>query len=561
MPIIDAADAAATQWDVVVVGTGIGGATLGHALVCKGWRVLFCEKGVIGAAERLVGQYAETFFDPPGYPDSRYAPLLRLAGRYAHAVEDRSSGEPHAFVPFLGAGGGGSSALYGMAMERFFPCDFVPAAHHRADSGANLPATWPVGYDEFAPYYAAAERLYGVRGTPDPLRFDQPALGSTPEWSAASKALIGHLQARGLHPYRLPSACEYVEGCVSCQGYLCPKNCKNDGGRVALRPALEEHGAAAVEDCEAMRLVTSGQRIVAVECDFRGRRIELRGRLVVLACGALATPVLLMRSACAEWPTGIANETGLVGRNLMRHLLDLYAIRPTVDAGQDNRVKDIALNDFYLYQGEKLGSVQSFGRLPPVDVVSEALVHDVRSGRYSGLAPLVRAAMPLIRSQLGRMIDKSLTLATTLEDLPYADNRVMPGGNAKILLQYRIHPDDRRRLAIFRKLVKEVLSPLPYRVLPQADRNERLAHVCGTCRFGDDHRTSVLDRNCRAHGLENLYVVDSSFFPTSGGTNPGLTIAANALRVAEHLAGSATGPYADNSAAADRATGPAHDDT
>jgi choline dehydrogenase-like flavoprotein len=172
-------------------------------------------------------------------------------------------------------------------------------------------------------------------------------------------------------------------------------------------------------------------------------------------------------------------------------------------------------------------------------------------------------AMPVIRPQLNRLIETSITLAATLEDLPYTDNRVMAGrgGRAKILLQYRIHADDRRRLAIFRKLMKEVLRPLSYRVLPQADSNERIAHACGTCRFGDDPRTSVLNRNCRAHGLDNLYVVDSSFFPTSGGTNPGLTIAANALRVAEHLVGNTTGTYSDHVKASDRTTGPAYDDT
>lgn len=557
MAIIDVADAVAVHWDVLVVGTGMGGATLGHVLARHGWRVLFCEKGLVSPTGRLNGNYAETFFDPPGHLDRRHANVLRRAGRYAETVEDSSFGDSHDFVPFVGSGAGGSSALYGMAMERFFPSDFVPSAYHRADTGSSLPAAWPVGYEEFEPYYSAAERLYGVSGTHDPLRSERAMLALAPDWSAGSKVIASHLQMRGLHPYRLPSACRYVEGCTSCQGYLCPKNCKNDSSRVALMPALEEHGASVIEECEAIRLIASGRRIVGLRCNCRGQEFELRSRFVVLACGALETPVLLLRSACAERPGGIANESGLVGRNLMRHLLDLYAIRPTTAAGHDNRVKDIAFNDFYVHRGEKLGSVQSFGRLPPVQVVSEALVHDLRSGRFPWLAPVVRMAMPFIRPQLARLIETSITLAATLEDLPYVDNRVMAGrnGGAKILLQYRVHSDDRRRLAIFRKLMKGTLRPLSYRVLPQADRNERIAHACGTCRFGDDPRTSVLNRNCRAHGLDNLYVVDSSFFPTSGGTNPGLTIAANALRVAEHLVGRTTGTYSDPVTAPDRITG------
>jgi choline dehydrogenase-like flavoprotein len=106
-----------------------------------------------------------------------------------------------------------------------------------------------------------------------------------------------------------------------------------------------------------------------------------------------------------------------------------------------------------------------------------------------------------------------------------------------VAIRYRVSDSDHMRVVTMRHLMRGALKGLSYRLIAEADNNQRIAHACGTCRFGDDPGTSVLDRNCRAHGLENLYVVDASFFPTSGGTNPSLTIAANALRVAAHLTG------------------------
>jgi len=533
----DRIDVAAETWDAIVVGTGMGGATLGYALAKLGWRILFCEKGLARGADELSGRYAESFFESPAFPGTEHADILRRAGRYAEPIEDRSKSSP--IIPFLGCGAGGSSAIYGMAMERFFPADFTPAKGHPNVAGVSLPDEWPVCYDELAPHYAAAERLYRVRGGRDPLRADTANLEPAPPLTAAAAVLAGHLEARGMHPYRLPSACEYVEGCRSCQGYLCPKDCKNDSVRACLNPAIIQYGAALVDDCEVIRLRASKRTVDAVECRMDGRPITLRGRIVVVAAGALATPVLLQKSASRDWPDGLANDSGLVGRNLMRHLLDLYAIKPPDGCDSDNRIKELAFNDFYLCDGAKLGTVQSFGQLPPVDVVQQSMLHDIRNSRFHWASSVARSALPVMRAHIDRLIDRRLILATTLEDLPHADNRVLSSGSAGsgIAMRYEIGAYERARLAQFRKAVGTALKPLRFWRLAQADRNERIAHACGTCRFGDNPRTSVLDRDCRAHGLDNLYIVDSSFFPTSGGTNPSLTIAANALRVACALTG------------------------
>lgn len=522
-------------WDAIVIGTGMGGATLGHALARAGRRVLFLDKGP--ASPDLVGRYAEDAFPRAEAPQPAHRAILARAGRYADQLADRSTPRTQRFIPFIGAGAGGSSALYGMALERFFPSDFAAAEHYAAPPGASLPPRWPVSYAELAPYYDAAEALYRVRGSADPLRADGPRehLMAPPSLTPAATEMSAHLASRGLHPYRLPQACEFVDGCTGCQGYLCRRACKNDSRRICLEPALREHGAELLDACDVLALEADRARVTGVVCERHGERMTLRAPLVVLAAGALETPRILLASRCADWPQGLANDSGLVGRFLMRHHIDLYLVEPKLGRPFDNRQKEIAFNDFYLKDGNKLGSVQSFGRLPPAATLAASLADDLRQGPVPLAAPLFSLARPFVTPVLRQLVERRYILATTLEDFPYADNRVVPGKDARLDIEYRLHPGDRERIAAMRAAMKDVLAGYGYKLIKQAENNQRIAHACGTCRFGDDPATSVLDRDNRAHGLANLYVVDSAFFPSSGGTNPSLTIAANALRVAARL--------------------------
>ena len=537
-------------WDAIVVGTGIGGATLGHALAQHGWRVLFCERGASSARDgEGRGDYPETAFGGGTSAEERLARLAR-AGRWSADIEDRSRADRRGFVPFLGAGTGGSSAIYGMAMERLFPSDFSPRRHFPDAGDSTLPETWPIGYEELAPHYVAAERLYRLRGGPDPLRGadGERALRDPPPLTGQGRELAQRLASKGLHPYRVPMACEFVPGCRCCQGYLCPESCKNDGERICLQPAIQTGRAQLIDECEVVRLDASRRNVREVICNWKGRRIGLRARVIVLAAGALATPGILLASASAEWPGGLANVSGLVGRNLMRHFNDLYALFPrSVGAATDNRRKEIAFNDFYESQGAKLGTVQSFGRLPPAEMLLQSMREDLLLGPAAWAAPLFAMLRPALRPLLRRIVARSAVLATIVEDPPYADNRVTLAGEsptsrqAGLAIEYRIRPAEQARIRRMRELMRDALKPMRYLPIRQAENNRMLAHACGTCRFGADPADSVLDRNNRAHGLDNLYVVDSSFFPSSGGTNPSLTIAANALRVAEHLRGASGG--------------------
>jgi len=241
---------------------------------------------------------------------------------------------------------------------------------------------------------------------------------------------------------------------------------------------------------------------------------------------------LLLNSSSGDWPRGLANGSDFVGRNFMRHLLEPIEIWPQPDDKITAANKEIGLNDFYFWEGQKYGTVQSFGAIPPV----EWLIN--RPG-WRGKA--LRLMSPAVQRIYERFFTGGLVLAAIMEDLPYLDNRVLPSdrpcvdGRQRLRIQYRLHPSEIERRATFLRQVKEVLAPFRKISLGSGKANGNLGHVCGTCRFGTDPKTSVLDPQNRAHEVDNLYVVDTSFFPSSAGLNPSLTVAANALRVAAHV--------------------------
>jgi choline dehydrogenase-like flavoprotein len=519
-------------WDFVVVGTGIGGGTLGYALARAGKSVLFCERGRshLDGQTVLAGEWLEAMAETAGHPT---AEQKAQAGRFSGLMYDVSHGSGEAFQPYIGIGAGGSSAIYGMVMERFFPADFAPAAAHPQARGANLPEAWPVAYADMLPHYAAAEQLYGVRATPDPLRSsDEPrGVSAPPPFSKASADLIEGMRAKKLHPYHVPIACESVPNCRECVGFLCPNPCKRDSANTCVAPAVRNHGAHMLTECEVDSVRKDGDRVSGVNARLRGQPVQIRAKTVVLAAGALHTPVILLRSG---GPDGLANGSGQVGRNLMRHFIDYYLLYPGAKPN-GGLVKQLALNDFYEVDGRKYGTVQSNGYLPPAKLLAAGVKEKLRKAwaPLEGLFPLVR---PIAEWRAAQLCDGAYPMVAFCEDLPYEANRItVSPDRSRIELSYHISAYDQGRLDAFRRRVAEAFQPFKAHPIHQAHINSVLGHVCGTCRFGDDPRTSVLDRNNRAHELENLYVVDASFFPTSAGTNPSLTIAANALRVAAHL--------------------------
>lgn len=534
---VGAREAERVVWDVIVVGTGMGGGMLGYELARSGRKVLFVEKGrsTLPGTPGTIRAAMPELAEPRAYrSEDAYYDALARAGRTTDEIEDISGRTPKRFVPFIGSGTGGSSALYGMVCERFFVGDFTPRQNFRDPGDSTVPEVWPLSYDQMRPWYAEAEKLLGVRGQPDPLRPEAADVGlpAAPPFSPDNQAVVNYLTGRGLHPYHLPMACDYTDDCATCQTYLCAQSCKNDAARNGVLPAVTDHGARLLAECRVVRLEADRTQVRQVICQRRSDMLALKAKVVVLAAGALATPVLLLNSRSGDWPRGLANGSDWVGRNLMRHLLDPIEIWPYPGHNTTAANKEIGLNDFYFWEGQKYGTVQSFGAIPPMEWLTN------RPG-WQGKA--LRLMSPAVRQIYERFFNGGLVLAAIMEDLPYLDNRVLPSnqpsldGRQRLRIQYRLHRSEIERRTAFMSQLKEVLAPFRRMNVGSGTDNGNLGHVCGTCRFGTDPKTSVLDPQNRTHEVDNLYVVDTSFFPSSAGLNPSLTVAANALRVAAHV--------------------------
>jgi choline dehydrogenase-like flavoprotein len=534
------------HWDAILVGTGMGGATLGHALAAGGQRVLFLEKGedYLSNPNALCSNFMEVLAkDSPATPLNEETAMN--SGRWWGEIYDAAQNR---FVrPILGIGTGGSSALYGMVMERFFPADFEPRRFHRGETKSTLPERWPIQYEQLLPYYARAEALYKVesREGPDPLRGETPVGRGTATVPRhmATRIFEQIMRAKKLHINTLPLACEWKNDCRFCHSWLCDKDCKNDAARMCLRPAVKRHGAALLTRFSVDRLAADRNFVTAVHgCWKDGRAFRFHGKRVFLAAGALASPRILLRSKSEDWPLGLANRSGAVGRNLMRQLNDVYTL-PSVwnfEKTPSFTMKETGWNDFYVVNGVKYGTVQSWGKSPPGFMLMEDFLFRVRQT----FPPWVSSALSFFRPMAVVLLDalfvRSGFVGTMMEDLPHWDNELAslppgPDGRERIAVHYRISPYDRSRLRRFRRMVGRALFPFPFLRLKTADTWKFVGHACGTVRFGDDPATSVLNAVNRAHDVKNLYVVDASFFPSSGGINPALTIAANALRVADHI--------------------------
>ena len=509
-------------WDVIVIGTGVGGGTTGRALAEAGLRVLFVEKGPAGWRAEQQGLSENVFL-----PQAR---LMR--GLWPDPLHVRLNGRDAAFFAPLGAGVGGSSAFYAGTLERpeRHDLDTLPDRPHPTGG-------WPVGYDAMRPWYDRAADLYALCGTPDPLSPEPPGpLRAPPPDNPGDAALVQAFRDKGLHPYRLHSAIRHVDGCLGCLGHKCPKPCKMDGRSAGVEPALATGHAELWDRTEVLRLLGSGDTVDGIEVLRNGATQVLRARAYVLAGGALNSPRLLLASANDAWPRGCGNSSGMVGRNLMFHLNEMLAIWPPRGTPDSGPSKAISLRDLYHLNGARLGTVQAMG----IDVSYGEIVFYLNNMLERSVLKNWRFLRQLTRipaAIASRVLGKAKIFVGLMEDLPYPDNRVVldPAAPGKLAIDYTFHPELLERRRVFRRAIRRSFKGLRHVFLGvQPELN--YGHPCGTLRFGSDPATSVLTPECRSHDVTNLYVTDASFMPTSMGVNPSLTIAANALRVADVIA-------------------------
>lgn len=510
------------HWDVIVIGTGMGGGLIGRRLAERGLKVLFVEKGPQGHRSERQGLNPE-IFDPT-------ARLLR--GYWPGPIRAQINGRASEFLGPIGAGVGGSSVFYAATLER-------PERHdlEATETRPHPTGGWPVGFDAMRDWYAEAEDLLHICGDPDPLSPEAVApLRPAPPLSAPDAALMQSLRAVGLHPYRLHAAIRHVPGCHDCLGVKCPKPCKMDGRSAGVEPALATGNAALLDRAEVRRLCGTAQAITHIEVIRDGESFTLTAPQIVLAAGALGSPRLLLASASEHWPEGCANGSGLVGRNLMFHLNEIFALWPPRGTPDSGPSKAISLRDFYHSDGQRFGTVQSMGIAAGYGEIVHTLNGMFDRSALRHLRPL-RHFTRLPAALAARILGRAQVFVGLMEDLGYPENRVTYDRTAPdaIDISYTLHPELLARRRAFRQAIRAGLRG--HRRLFLTHTPElNFGHPCGTLRFGTDPGSSVLDPDCRAHGLDNLHVADASFMPSSMGVNPSLTIAANALRVAEAIA-------------------------
>ena len=509
------------HYDVIVIGTGAGGGTLARHLAPSGRRILLLERG--GWLPREPSNWSANDV----FVDNRYiSPDTWFDGH----------GKP--FQPQVHYYVGGATKLYGAALYRLRREDFGELQHH----GGVSPA-WPISYEDLEPYYTQAEQMYEVRGVrgedptepPASAPYPFPALAHEPR----IQQLADDLEAAGHHPFHAPCGVLRDEAnppystcvrCGFCDGFPCPLHAKSDAEVHGVRPALLHPNVTLLTNATAVRLGTdaTGRTVTAVEIDHEGSHEVVSADVVVVSCGAANTAKLLLASANDLHPNGLANGSDQVGRNYMFH--DSQAVlalsrepNPTVFQ------KTLGLNDFYFGTDDfeyPMGNIQMVGKS------TEEM--------YRGEKPLETKLAPTFA--LRDVATHAVDFWLSTEDLPRPDNRVTLTDDGSVRLAYDVG-DSAPSERLYHQL-KSMLGHLgmhPDHLIPRHAYLKTtipvggVAHQAGTCRFGTDPATSVLDEHCRAHELDNLYVVDTSFFPSIGAVNPALTAMANALRVGDHL--------------------------
>lgn len=531
----------------------MGGATAGYSLARSGLSVLFLEKG------RFLHHQSSNCPDLPAGAYVRGAPPEDLigtgrsrmqAGWWPDPVLMKDGSSVREIHLPIGCGTGGSTAFFASGLERFSPIDFAPRQNFTGVDNSSLPEKWPIAYNDMAPYYAKAENLFSVSGTHDPLFPDvEISLNPPVNRDEESKRTADWLASLGLHPYYIHVGFRPDPMCDGCPGGHCFKACKSDSAWTCLIPALRDHSATLVDCCEVLRLDCHGRSVTSVICTHNGDEHQVRGRIIVLAAGALSTPAILLRSKSAEYPTGLANSSGQVGRNLMFHGGDFALVRSPDAVAPKGLQKTLALNDFYCANGHKLGTFQTLGVRLEVGRIMQYLrdTADIGTNWWSWIlrsrpawwrkltSPFVRVSAWLAYYALG--FRHATVWVSIVEDLPYPRNRVSLDhcDEYKLIIEYTLSEELKGRIREMRQSLKHVFGGR-VQFDPSMANSINLPHASGTCRFGTDPAHSVLDLHNKAHDVENLYVLDASFFPSSGGTNPSLTIAANALRVADWIA-------------------------
>jgi choline dehydrogenase-like flavoprotein len=509
------------NYDVIIIGSGAGGGTLAHTLAGSGQRILLLERG------DFLPRETQNWDPRPVFVDGRYI----SKDTWYDAEGKPFQPQVHYFV-------GGATKLYGAALYRLRPEDFGEIKHIDGISPA-----WPLSYDDLEPWYSQAEHLYQVHGNGG----EDPTEGHRSQpypWPAVShepriQQIHDGLAKGGYRPFHAPCGIMLNEAdrprstcirCTWCDGYPCLAHAKSDADVIAVRPLLDKDNVTLITGAEVTRLETdpSGRTVTGVVVSRDGNREVYTGDIVAVCAGAANSAKILLNSANDKHPQGLANGSDQVGRNYMFH--NCKAVVALCKEPNDTVFqKTLGINDFYSATKDyeyPMGNIQMIGK-------SNAEAMRGEKPKATMLAP---------EWTLSDVAKHAVDFWLTTEDLPKPENRVTTDADGNVHLAYEMTNDDEafRLYGELRKILNHT-GMAEHHVLRKNFYMDMdipvagCAHQAGTCRFGTDPASSVLDTNCKAHELDNLYVVDTSFFPSIGAVNPALTAMANALRVGAHL--------------------------
>jgi len=508
-------------YDIIIIGTGAGGGTLAGHLAPSGKKILLLERGDFLKREPQNWNVGSVFVE------NRYISKDTWYDKEGIAFQPQA----HYYV-------GGATKLYGAALYRLRKEDFGALKHYDGISPA-----WPISYEEMEPYYTKAEQMYqvhGLRGVDPTEPFSSAPYPKAPvSHEPRIQKLFDDLQKAGYHPFPAPCGIMLHEKdmafgkcvrCSTCDGFPCLVQAKADAEVIAVRPAIEYPNVTLVRNAEVSRLNTNSQgtSVNEVVAEINGTREIFRGNIVVVSCGAANSAKLLLMSANEHHPKGLANGSDQVGRNYMYHnsqAVLALSREPNLTQFQ----KTLALNDFYFGMegfNYPMGNIQMIGKsMGPM---------------FKGEKPIETLFLP--NMALDELARHAVDFWLSTEDLPDENNRITVDAQGKVTLSYT--PNNQVPMQKLYEKLKSMLNHLgmhPDHLIPRRAYLKTsipiagVAHQAGTCRFGKDPKSSVLDTKCKAHELDNLYVVDTSFFPSIGAVNPSLTAIANALRVGDHL--------------------------
>ena len=513
------------HFDAIVIGTGFGGSATALQLARAGKSVLVLDRG------RWVDR-----------DDSAWSPRMILTDRkYRSETPYEAPQAVRRKLMFPNATIGGSSVFYGAASFRLREADFERRSHPLVQGAlADGYVDWPISYPDLAPYYDQAEQLLGVVGEAGVDPTEPPrttAYGAAPpEYGSSARKIAEAAQRLGLQPFRIPLAINFPNGkpngrstcirCTTCDLFPCKLGAKNDVS-VTILPEAIRHGAELWGETVAVRIDHTGGRVTGVDClDLRtGTRSTVSADAVVVSGGASPSARLLLVSGFGD----VGPNGQLIGRYLMRHCSGVsIGLFPFQTNPERMFNKQVAITDFYFgHPHRKHGPDGRWGMIQVLQVAPPEYM------RLEAPFPINRIGEWTIRYQI--------YLLCLAEDIPQAQNRVTlhlsrtdQTGHPLASVYYRHHRRDHQgRRALHREASRILRAAGAYLRLHKPIYT--FSHALGTCRFGTDPQHAVLDPACRVFGVPNLFVVDGSFMPSSGGVNPSLTIAANALRVGQHM--------------------------